>query len=139
MNIRCIVRHHSGTNYGVWNEGYCFTNCAHCGRDLIRNSGGWHPIPAGFKVVWRPGQHSHAIPSGFKQNLPQVITGRPWWKIGWKLGLHRKGVGCIMLPADPAYRIAQPDRGPALADIIVGTLIVVIQGLLRPPVQRSAL
>lgn len=138
MNIRCIVRSHTSRDYGVWNEGYCFSRCSHCGCDLIRNSGSWRELPTGFKVVWRAGHHAHAIPSGFKRNLPLVINNRPWWKFGWRLGLHRKGVGCIMLPADPAYRRVSAPQGPSLADVVVGTLIVVIQGLRRPAVQRTA-
>jgi hypothetical protein len=137
MDIRCIVLRHRNTSYGVWNEGYCFSNCAHCGCDLIRNSGGWRSIPDGFRVVWRAGQHNHAIPSDFKQNLPLAINNRPWWKFGWKLGLHRKGVGCIILPAAPACRTAQPTSGPALADIVIGAVVLALQALFRPPASQS--
>jgi hypothetical protein len=37
-----------------WNDGYCFTSCSRCGRDMVRSAfGEWH-VPKGFRVVWRP-------------------------------------------------------------------------------------
>ncbi len=138
MNIMCLVQHHAGGDYGVWNEGYCFSHCTRCHCDLIRTSGNWRAIPRGYRVIWRAGHHSHAIPSDFKRNLPLVVKRRLWWQIGWKLGLHRRGVGCILLPADEAYRNDPTAPETAIVTDFVVTLVIVILSMLRSTGGRPA-
>jgi hypothetical protein len=49
----CALGRHRPEPLARWNEGYYFTRCARCGRDLVRTAyGRWHP-PKGYRVVWQ--------------------------------------------------------------------------------------
>lgn len=53
-----------------WNNGYYFTPCARCGRDLIRTAfGKWH-VPRGYRVVWQAERPSDT-PSAALAPLPK--------------------------------------------------------------------
>jgi hypothetical protein len=55
MLVFCKMGAHSAGAQPVWNNGFYFSACARCGRDLVRGAhGGWSAVPKGFKVVWRP-------------------------------------------------------------------------------------
>jgi hypothetical protein len=60
----CNLGIHVPSEDAVWNRGFFFGACRHCGTDLVRTAAGkWH-VPKGQKVVWktrnprgrRPGQ-----------------------------------------------------------------------------------
>jgi hypothetical protein len=142
MNIICSLQGHTAFDPGVWNEGFCFSSCTRCSCDMIRTSDLWSPVPAGYQVIWRSGRSSHALPSGFKRNLPLVVNRRYSSNLGWKLGLHRRGVGCIMLPADRSSPDAQPGQETALAALVVTILSLVIQAVVtstaRLPIEDRA-
>lgn len=128
MNIMCLLQGHAPGGECVWNEGYFFSACPRCARGLVRTSDKWRAIPRGYRIVWRSGCRSHAIPSDFKRNLPLLVDRRPWWK----LGLNRKGAGCIMLPADKAYRGEIPVPGTPMVDLFAATMIILIEAIFWP-------
>ena len=70
MNILCTLHAHRPGYREVWNEGYFFSSCERCGRDLIRTDSEWRAIPRGHRVVWRNGPYRHSLASGFRRNLP---------------------------------------------------------------------
>lgn len=53
-----------------WNNGYYFTQCTRCGRDLVRTSfGRWHE-PRGYRVVWQPHPPANV-------NTAQLVAPKP--------------------------------------------------------------
>ena len=53
MPLFCGLGWHRPRPVARWNNGYYFTKCSRCGRDLVRTAyGGWHE-PKGFRVVWQ--------------------------------------------------------------------------------------
>lgn len=138
MNITCIWQGHIARDHGVWNQGYCFSQCRRCSIDLIRTSDDWHRVPRGYRVAWHRAHHAHAIPSEFKRNLPLLVNRRPRWALAWKLGRHHRGVGCIMLPVDNACRDETPIQGPAFATMVVASMILLVGTLLNLVTPRSS-
>lgn len=53
MSIPCLLGGHSAFPSSVRNQGFYFSKCRCCGRDMIRSSRGWQRVPRGFRVVWR--------------------------------------------------------------------------------------
>lgn len=52
--ILCGFGLHAPEPGGLWNGGYCFTECRRCGRDMVKSAfGEWH-VPRNHRVVWRP-------------------------------------------------------------------------------------
>lgn len=94
MSLACWVLGHEDDGSEVWNDGYFFGHCRRCDQDLLRTSGEWRSVPPGYRVTWRSGVHRHAIASDFRRNLPRA-TDEPR---RWRLGLHRIGMGAILLP-----------------------------------------
>ncbi len=73
MPIICRLGFHRPAPMPRWNDGYYFTRCTRCRRDLVRTAfDNWHP-PRGHRVVWReappPDRRSAA--------LEPVAAGRP--------------------------------------------------------------
>ena len=54
MNLLCLVGGHRAAEEQLWNNGYYFSHCRRCGRDLISRRGRWMRVPSGYRVVWRP-------------------------------------------------------------------------------------
>lgn len=55
MTVLCRMGVHRPGKPAIWNNGFYFSACAGCGRDLIRGAHNrWGPVPRGMKVVWRP-------------------------------------------------------------------------------------
>ena len=49
----CNLGLHVPGEDAVWNRGFFFGACRHCGTDLVRTAAGkWH-VPKGQKVVWK--------------------------------------------------------------------------------------
>lgn len=54
MNIFCRLGQHRAVPGTLWNDGYYFSACARCGKELVRVPGGrWTTIPPNMRVVWR--------------------------------------------------------------------------------------
>ena len=93
---RChLTGHQPGDE--IWNEGYFFTRCTRCGRDMMRADGPWRTVPSKYRVVWRSGYHRHALPSDFGRRLP-VAANMLREK---RTKLPRYSVGSIMVSAAP--------------------------------------
>ncbi|HEX8668192.1 MAG TPA: hypothetical protein VF727_07450 [Allosphingosinicella sp.] len=88
MSILCALAGHRAGDEGTYNSGYRFSSCRRCGRDMIRCGDDWEPIPAGHRVVWKAGRHSHSVEPDYASvlpavhrdaNLPAVRTGFLSW------------------------------------------------------------
>lgn len=55
MSIACLAGNHSVYPRAIPNQGFEFTRCTRCGRDLLRAGRGWRDAPPGFRIVWRGG------------------------------------------------------------------------------------
>ena len=53
MPVRCIVGQHAAAPGEVRNQGFGFSTCRRCGRDMVRSTQEWRIVPRGFRVVWR--------------------------------------------------------------------------------------
>lgn len=99
---RChLTGHQPGDE--IWNEGYFFTRCTRCGRDMMRADGPWRTVPSKYRVVWRSGYHRHAVPSDFGRRLPVPAT----LLREQRAKLPRASVGSVMLSPPTC-----PDAGP---------------------------
>lgn len=54
MSIKCLLTGHRPVPSDIWNDGYYFTRCACCEREMIGRGGFWEPVPRGYRVVWKP-------------------------------------------------------------------------------------
>ncbi len=53
MRIACAVGRHEVAPGEVRNQGFAFSRCRCCGRDMVRSSREWRTVPRGFRVVWK--------------------------------------------------------------------------------------
>jgi len=75
VSNQCTAGKHDAAPGPVRNQGFEFSRCRRCGRDLIRSNAKWTTVPAGFRVVWR--RHAPTPQESAAQmslNLP--ATGR---------------------------------------------------------------
>lgn len=75
MGMRCIAGRHTAAPGGVRNQGFDFSRCRRCGRDMVRTSSRWRPVPRGFRVVWKRGP-DQAVLSARQFLLDLPATGR---------------------------------------------------------------
>ena len=80
MSLRCRLTSHVAAPTCRTNQGFVFSQCRRCGRDMIRSaarttSGRWHKVPSGFRVM-RP-DHRAAL-SGRRR-------ARPGYSLAWDL------------------------------------------------------
>lgn len=56
MNIFCGMGVHTPLPSNIWNDGYYFTQCGRCGREMLKPGGGdrWRPVPKNYRIVWKP-------------------------------------------------------------------------------------
>jgi hypothetical protein len=54
MSLLCLCGQHAARPSNVSNQGYYFSRCTRCRRDLIGSAVKWKPVPRGKRVVWRP-------------------------------------------------------------------------------------
>lgn len=80
MSNRCTAGKHDAALNAIRNQGFEFSRCRRCGRDLIRSNAKWTTVPAGFRVVWR----RHAPTPG--ENAAQLLLNLP--AAGRALALH---------------------------------------------------
>ncbi|MDP8913369.1 MAG: SH3 domain-containing protein [Pseudomonadota bacterium] len=54
MPLLCELGWHRPDQLARWNDGYYFSKCSRCGRDLVRTAYGSWQLPKGYRVVWQP-------------------------------------------------------------------------------------
>jgi hypothetical protein len=67
MTLLCRVLAHRIALPVSDNQGFAFSRCRRCGRDMIRSGGSqkssdWRKVPAGFRVVWSGGASQESAP-----------------------------------------------------------------------------
>lgn len=72
MRLHCIAGQHDVAPGEVCNQGFGFSHCRECGRDMIRSRKEWRLVPSGFRVVWRRG-----IPRQTEISAAQLIFDLP--------------------------------------------------------------
>ena len=53
MRLHCIIGNHLPLPPAAANQGFQFSTCEHCGRDMVRSGRSWRAVPRKFRVVWR--------------------------------------------------------------------------------------
>jgi hypothetical protein len=53
MRLNCLVGYHKPLPAIASNQGFHFSSCRRCGRDLVRTGRAWRRVPKGFRVVWK--------------------------------------------------------------------------------------
>ena len=53
MPLLCDLGWHRPDPIARWNDGYYFSKCSRCGRDLVRTAFGQWQVPKGYRVVWQ--------------------------------------------------------------------------------------
>jgi hypothetical protein len=56
MRFHCLVGKHVPLPPAATNQGFQFSTCEHCGRDMVRSRRSWREVPHQFRVVWRAAQ-----------------------------------------------------------------------------------
>lgn len=51
-SLLCGLGWHKTNPLAHWNDGYYFSKCRRCGRDLVRTAFGRWTVPTGYRVVW---------------------------------------------------------------------------------------
>ena len=51
--LLCRLTRHVPEEAQVWNDGFYFSRCVNCRRDILRRGGRWRPVPQGYRVVWK--------------------------------------------------------------------------------------
>jgi hypothetical protein len=76
MLLQCMTGRHAAAPEQVENQGFHFSRCRRCRRDLIRSGHRWRAAPKGFRVVWKrvPDKTSTVSARQFVMDLP--VTGR---------------------------------------------------------------
>jgi hypothetical protein len=74
MSLLCRIAKHSAYPSKVRNQGFHFSSCRRCGRDMVRSGELWTPVPKGFRVVWKlvetPRAERSAPAETVRVNLP---------------------------------------------------------------------
>ncbi|HEV2867259.1 MAG TPA: hypothetical protein VGX37_12185 [Allosphingosinicella sp.] len=82
MPLLCRLGLHSAEPLARWNDGYYFTRCRRCRRDLVRTAyGRWH-VPRGFRIVWQARPPASHVPTGLppapaEQSRTSARSNRP--------------------------------------------------------------
>ena len=99
MALLCNLLTHAITQHVSRNQGFEFSTCRRCGRDMIRSAESraskWKPVPLGFRVIWRNTNlnqwqtRSEATPPREKRahsslifDFLYVATAALYWNIG---------------------------------------------------------
>jgi hypothetical protein len=72
MSILCALAGHRARDAGTYNSGYWFSGCRRCARAMIRCGDDWDTIPAGHRVAWKAGRHSHSVEPDYAPVLPAL-------------------------------------------------------------------
>ena len=79
MRFRCLVGNHRPLPPAAANQGFQFSTCEHCGRDMVRSGRSWREVPRQFRVVWKratpaPG-HQTGVNRRSRHPLPVPMPG----------------------------------------------------------------
>lgn len=127
----CAIRSHRPGAETAYNSGYYFAACRRCGTDLIRAARGeWRMVPAGHRVVWKAGCHSHSIEADYAGVLPIAVheAALPALRspfVSWGralLGLRQAGAAKAGPVRGPADEEAAPDF-PYPRLLLVGVIV----------------
>jgi len=80
MRLDCLIGNHKPLPPSARNQGFQFTCCRGCGRDMVRSGQSWRRVPRGFRVVWRqPTRPAPSAPGGgaAKRNRLPAFGRRP--------------------------------------------------------------
>jgi len=74
LPILCALGRHRAGRRVHWNDGFYFTSCRRCERDLVRTSyGRWH-VPRGARVVWSPHRPANTVSASL---VPERVAAVP--------------------------------------------------------------
>lgn len=73
MPILCLTGFHSTRPSTIANQGYFFSSCTRCGRQMIGSAVKWKPVPRLMRVVWKPVKRERPAFCTRILNLPMVI------------------------------------------------------------------
>ncbi|MDB5698870.1 MAG: ftsZ [Alphaproteobacteria bacterium] len=76
MSLLCLCGRHAARPSNISNQGYYFSRCTRCGREMIGSAVKWKPVPRGKRIVWRPVHRGAASRPKPVYNLPMVIPQR---------------------------------------------------------------
>lgn len=76
MSLTCLLGGHRAFPSSVRNQGFYFSQCRCCGRDMIRSSRGWQIVPKGFRVVWRRASTIRNLPVAVAPGAPAGLVRR---------------------------------------------------------------
>jgi hypothetical protein len=107
MRFDCLFGQHKPVLPAARNQGFQFSRCRGCGRDMVRSGRSWRRVPKGFRVVWRKAR-SQARPGAAPASAATPSVGRQ---------------GMAMTGAGPLRR-----RGPfsGLADLVRAAMRVLL-------------
>ena len=74
MQILCRLGWHEADRGEVYNEGYYFSTCFRCRRDMIRFGGAWQLVPAGHRVAWRKERLARSAGPDCATVLPVLVA-----------------------------------------------------------------
>ena len=69
--LLCRLNRHNPEDSPVWNEGFYFSRCIHCRREILRRGGRWRSIPEGYRVVWKKRPEGYPDWSGVARRLAE--------------------------------------------------------------------
>ena len=79
MRLNCIVGNHAPLPPAAANQGFQFSACEHCGRDMVRSGRSWRAVPQEFRVVWKAAATAPGHQPGVTRNshppLPVPVPG----------------------------------------------------------------
>lgn len=105
--LLCAVGGHVAEAGATWNNGYAFSRCRRCEREIVRSLfGRWRLPPSGYRVVWR-----RALPLADDHRRAPMPSVAP--------GVDASPSHDFMDDNDPHFRwtAAAPPEPPAAAEI----------------------
>ena len=79
MRLHCLIGNHAPLPPAAANQGFQFSACEHCGRDMVRSGRSWREVPPNFRVVWRAAATKPGLRSGIRRQghhpLPVPVPG----------------------------------------------------------------
>lgn len=119
MPISCILGGHNAFPSSVRNQGFYFSQCRCCGRDMIKSRSGWQPVPKGFRVVWQRAAKAaaEAAPELLIRNLPVLVPPRGLARLALRVaaafdlaGTALRGLAWVAAQRLRAWRASMTDQ-----------------------------
>lgn len=81
MRLSCMTGKHAPRPLVAANQGFQFSRCRGCGRDMVRSRasgpdsgrGAWRTVPKGFRVVWKPKPAPPASPARIEWPIARFV------------------------------------------------------------------